>query len=681
MTKKNKGLTDEEVASLVSKRLDWAKTPGGSKLAEERATGLRYYNGELPLPMHAGDSRFVSQDVFEAIEGAKAVLLEGFSAGRRPVEFTPNTPDDIEAARIHTEYCSQVILADNPGLELMNTTIMDGLLARVGITKSYWKDDKDRVEEEFTIDTPDDLEAILADPGSEIDEDSIEFVRDKATGTERIKGCVYKTVDRSRTVIENIKPEDFRIATGAKSIDRAKFVGDRSRKSKSELLALGLTEKQIDEYGIRFEPAPQFDPEQQVRSREVSDDGTNEQDEDTAEVWDCYVREDLDKSGRARLWNVVMVRGANSKAGIITRKQVRDTPYNVFTPIPLPHSFYGGSYSKRVQQTQAAMTVLIRSIINHTLITNNPRWMVVKGALRTPKELMENRLGGVVNVDRPDGVLPLPQANLNPFVFELLRSLDQKKEDTTGISRLSQGLNKDAISKQNSAAMVEQLASMSMQRTKIVGRQFGVFLKSLYLTVNRIIVDHESSDRIINVAGNFVEVKRETWKDRQHCNVDLTLGYGEMDKEFQQMLGLYQFLAGDPAIGGMFGPEQRYNLIVSALKKIGRVDHANWLLNPKDVQPPQPSPMEQLQLQMLQAQVEAQSTSTQLSVKKTDSQIKLDAMKAQLDGFKARSTHAVQADQVDLKEAELTHKKEIDFAELAFMAKADKTTAIASPDA
>ena len=40
---------------------------------------------------------------------------------------------------------------------------------------------------------------------------------------------------------------------------------------------------------------------------------------------------------------------------------------------------------------------------------------------------------------------------------------DEEKEYTTGVSRLSQGLSKDAVSKQNSAAMVEQLATLSMQ--------------------------------------------------------------------------------------------------------------------------------------------------------------------------------------------------------------------------
>ena len=78
------------------------------------------------------------------------------------------------------------------------------------------------------------------------------------------------------------------------------------------------------------------------------------------------------------------------------------------------------------------------------MVTNNPRYTVVKGGLTNPRELIDNRVGGIVNVTRPDAIHPMPQASLNPFVFQTIQMLDEDKEDTSGVSRLSQGLNKDA---------------------------------------------------------------------------------------------------------------------------------------------------------------------------------------------------------------------------------------------
>ena len=55
--------------------------------------------------------------------------------------------------------------------------------------------------------------------------------------------------------------------------------------------------------------------------------------------------------------------------------------------------------------------------------------------------------------------MPMPQQPLNPYVFQTLQLLQENLEENTGVSSLSTGMNKDAVSKQNSAALVEQLAT------------------------------------------------------------------------------------------------------------------------------------------------------------------------------------------------------------------------------
>ena len=142
----------------------------------------------------------------------------------------------------------------------------------------------------------------------------------------------------------------------------------------------------------------------------------------------------------------------------------------------------------------------------------------------------------------------MPQAPLNPFVFNLLEALDKDLEDNTGVSRLSQGLNKDAISKQNSAAMVEQLATMSQQRQKIIARHFASFLKHLYSEVYALVVENEQTGKVIEVAGSFVPIDPRSWKEKRDVIVELTLGYGEADREAQKMLSLHQLFSQDPSI-------------------------------------------------------------------------------------------------------------------------------------
>ena len=148
-------------------------------------------------------------------------------------------------------------------------------------------------------------------------------------------------------------------------------------------------------------------------------------------------------------------------------------PFVAFAPLPKPHSFYGNNFAERLCATQNARTVLTRSILDHAMITNNPRYMVVKGALTSPRELIDNSVGGIVNVSRSDGIAPMPQAPLNPFVFQTIDAIAGGQSRQHRCLSNCLGLNKDAISKQNSAAMVEQLATMSQQRQKIIARCFA----------------------------------------------------------------------------------------------------------------------------------------------------------------------------------------------------------------
>src|SRR3546814_8550358 len=73
--------------------------------------------------------------------------------------------------------------------------------------------------------------------------------------------------------------------------------------------------------------------------------------------------------------------------------------------------------------------------------------------------------------------------------------VDSDREDTTGISRLSQGLDKKALSHQNSAGLVEQLTSNSQGRTKIIARNFALqFVSQLYLKVYQLVIENERSE-------------------------------------------------------------------------------------------------------------------------------------------------------------------------------------------
>ena len=60
--------------------------------------------------------------------------------------------------------------------------------------------------------------------------------------------------------------------------------------------------------------------------------------------------------------------------------------------------------------------------------------------------------------------------------------------------------------------------------------------------------------------------------------------------------------------------------------------------------------------------------------------MKISQMKIELEKSKVENQHAIQSDNIDLKEEQLRHKKLIDHAELVLAQQADEITAIASPN-
>lgn len=76
MAYKKKKLKDSEILAVVNAGLREGVRFTDSKLAKERRKVQMYYDGRLPAPIHAGNSSYVSTDVFDAVEAMKATLRD-----------------------------------------------------------------------------------------------------------------------------------------------------------------------------------------------------------------------------------------------------------------------------------------------------------------------------------------------------------------------------------------------------------------------------------------------------------------------------------------------------------------------------------------------------------------------------------------------------------------------------
>lgn len=676
MDKKDyKKVDDDKLVTILDDSIRRSIGYYDSQISRERKKVVDFYNATLPRPVHDGNSKYVSMDVYDAVESMKAALLETFSTGYKTVRFAAQTGEDVRTAEICTAYTDFVANRQNNLFETMQSVIHDGLIARAGICKVYWDEREDSYLEPIEDLTEEEFDQVIAQPNVEIEE-----VEQDDLGL--YSGTVRVSQDTSQVVIESVAPESFIIEPQAVDLDSVGFVGHRTQMTISELREAGYDEELIAKIGDHEDVDMETDPEILARHEEIGQDrGFNAkgfQDQvRSVTVYEVYIEIDLgdDNSGVAELYKVI-------KAGnvILHKEKTTRKPFCTFVPLPIPHAFYGNNFGAKVIPTQTARTVLTRSILDHSMITNNPRYQVVKGGLTNPRELIDNRIGGIVNVSRPDAIAPMPQAPLNPFIFQTIQMLDEDKEENTGVSRLSQGLNKDAISKQNSAAMVEQLATMSMQRQKIIARNFAnSFLKPLYQMIYQLVVENEQEEKIVEIAGDYVPIRPSDWGSKRDVTVELHLGYGEQEQEAQKYLALHTLMSQDPTLSKMYQAPNQYRLMSHVMEQNGIKNVKDYLTDPQQLPPEQPDPAGQMAMQMQQKQLEIQERQTAVAEMKAQMDAQIAQMKVQLEQMKAQQNFAIQSDNMDLKEAQLEHKQMVDKAELEIARTADDVRAIASP--
>jgi len=667
-------LEDDEIVAILDSNIRQSIGSFDSDLARERKKVTDYYNAALPKPAHDGNSRYVSQDVYDTVESMKAALLETFSSGSRIVKFAPQGPEDVQLASVCSAYTDFVLFRQNDGFGLFRSVIHDGLVARAGIAKVFWQESSEEDLQEFEGLSQSELDMVLA-------EDGVELVESDEDENGLINGVVSSPVSTSQVVVEAIPPEEFLIESQAVSLEKANFVAHRTRKTLSELRDMGFDEDTLDSIGESHEDVElETDAELLARFDNIGSDRGNSsrgyQDQvRTIMVYEIYINLDIEGTGIAKLHRILKAGNA-----ILEKEEVDRLPFVVFTPLPIPHAFYGSNFAEKLVATQNARTILTRSILDHAMITNNPRYMVVKGGLTNPRELIDNRVGGLVNVSRVDAISPMPQASLNPFVFQTLQLLDEDKEDNSGVSRLSQGLNKDAISHQNSAAMVEQLATMSQQRQKIIARNFAnQFVKPLFHLIYQLVVENEDQQKIIDLSGEYVQVNPSVWDSKRDVMVQLHLGYGEQEAESQKHLMMHQMFSQDPILQGMYQPQNAYALVKDVMEKAGIMNVSDYLTPPDQLPPPQPDPAQEMQMQMAQKQIELQERQTAVAEAKAQVDAQIAQMKIELEQMKAQAQHALQSDNQDLKEQQFKFKQFIDSSELQILRTAEDLRGIASP--
>jgi len=616
--------TDEELVTRIRGEITGSLGYMGDTISQQREQAMQYYYG-LPFGNEVdGRSQYVDSTVQDTVEWIKPSLMRVFASGDEMVKFTPHGPEDVAMAEQATDYVNYVFTKDNPGFEILYSWFTDALLSKNGIVKVWWDETETSVREEYYDLTDIEIESVISDDDVEVVQHTEEERQVESEIGEVVEvrhDVVIKRKERNgRIKIENVPPSEFLIARESKDIQESRFVCHRVLKTLSDLREM-YPDEDLDpeELGGGDDDMMAFSGERLERymfdkSAQYwegwGDTDIGEEELRTYWLHECFMKTDFDDDGIAELRRIVMV---GSK--ILENDEVDTIPFVSITPVKIPHKFFGLSVADLVMDLQLMKSTLMRNLMDNMYNQNFGRYAVLEGQANLD-DLLTQRPGGVVRVKSPNAVTPLATPSLEPYSFQMLEYLDGVRESRAGVSRMSQGMNENALTSHTTATAVNAVMTAAQSRVELIARNFAeTGVKDLMIGIYKLLYKNQDKERMIMLRNEWVPVRPDVWKDSYDCSVSVALGTGNKD---QQMAHLSQMLsfAGEAMKGGLpiVSMQNIYNLGSALVKTMGFQNVSDFLTDPSQI-PPQPE-------EPSEAQMEMQVKSKELDIKAAELQLK-----------------------------------------------------------
>jgi len=626
-------LSDEELVTRI--RGEITDSLGyGDTISKQREMAMDYYYS-LPFGNEVeGRSQYVDSTVQDTIEWIKPSLMRIFASGDEMVKFSPHGPEDVEMAKQATDYVNYVFTKDNEGWEILYSWFTDALMQKNGIVKVWWEEYGEAKREEYHDLGEMELQALLQSPEVEV----VEHTAYEETGLHDV--VILRTNTGGKIKIENVPPDEFLISRESKSIEDARFICHRVQKSLSDLremypnedldpeeLGSGFSE---EEYSMERLSRYEFDKSAKYWGGWGSAGGD---DESLNNYWlhESFLKIDYDGDGIAETRKVCTV---GSK--VLANEAVDSYPFVSITPVKIPHKFFGLSVADLVMDLQLMKSTLMRNLMDNMYNQNFGRYAVLEGQANLD-DLLTQRPGGVVRVKSPNAVTPLVTPPLEPYSFQMLEYLDSVRESRAGVSKMSQGLDENALTSHTTATAVNAVMTAAQSRVELIARNFAeTGVKSLMKRIYELLLKYQDKERVIMLRNEWISVRPDAWNDEYDCTVSVALGNGNKDQQLAHLSAMLQF-AGEAMKGGLpiVSVQNMYNIGAALVKNMGFQNVDDFLTDPSK-QPPQqegPSPEQQvaeMELQLKKQELEIKAADIQIKQQKIEQVAASDAVDAQL---------------------------------------------------
>jgi len=624
---------DDELQGIVGKEIEDAIDYSDNWVSPYRATATEYYRGDPFGDEEEGRSQVVSMDVRDTVQAIMPSLMRIFHSTDRTVEYAPQGPEDVAAAKQATEYANYIINRDNNGFLHMHAAFKDALIRKVGVLKCYWDDQTKFETHDLTGLDDNALAALMSDPAAEVDivasEPFGEPSFDPMTGDVLPAPMIHAvrvtyTHPDGRVKLEAVPPEEFLISREAKSLEDADYVAHRRILTVSELVAMGYDYDEVVQMSSAHEDMA-TNIERTTRNRALNNEMNERHDPAMKKVLyvENYIKVDYDQDGIAELRKICTAGDGNK---ILMNEPCAIVPFATFCPDPEAHDFYGMSTADAVMDIQRIKSSIMRNTLDSLAMSIHPRVAIVEGMVNL-EDVMNNEVGAIIRQRAAGQVQPMSMPFVGQQAFPVLQYMDEIKEARTGISKASAGLDAGAL-QSSTASAVQATISAAQQHIELIARIFAeTGMKQLYKIVLHLITTHQDRPRMVRLSNEFVPIDPRVWNANMDVSINVALGRGT---DTERMMMLRQIAEMQKEAMSTMGPinpltdmAKLSNTLKAMTELAGFKDVSQFWSDPAQFQPPpqedKPDINEQLiavQIQQIQADIQKKAAELQLEREK-----------------------------------------------------------------
>lgn len=644
-------MTPDSFQALLRQEVDDASAYFEEELKEFRIKALDYYHGEPFGNEKEGSSRAVLTEVADTIDFMMPSLMRIFTATDDYGKFVPRGPEDVAGARQATDYFNYVTNGVNNGFILLHDWFKDALLFKMGVIKSCWDEKIDVTEETYIGLSDAEFEALQADPDIEVIEHEAEsrpeLLPDGQIGEIAIHGVrVRKKETSGRIVHKNVPPEEFLLERQARGpIQELRFCAHQTRLMVSDLVAMGYDRDEVLEYAGDEED----DNQEELQARFTDLDGGLVYDEGRGVtrkvlVTEAYIRADYDDDGIAELRKVLAI---GETLHILENEPWEKIPFAVISPVLMPHRLIGRSIAELVMDIQLIKSTILRQQLDNLYRSNNATMAAVEGQVNLD-DLLNPVPGGVIRIRQQGAVTPLSAPDMIGSSFPMLEYLDATKEQRTGITKASAGLDADAL-QSTTAAAVNATIRAAEGKLEMIARVFAetggrdLMFNTLWLAQK-----HVTEPEMIRLRGEFVPVDPRSWANHYDYIANVGLGSGQTQEKIATLM---QIAAKQEMILQLVGPknplvslEQYAATLSRTIEAAGFKDTETFFNRPETVakivqaeaqrppQPPPPDPKLMAEMQKAQAEIalKREQVAAEIALKREEMQQKMQLRREEM---------------------------------------------------